>query len=145
MHLLLISVSILLGTVGVIMTLSPKAAGWLNKSGNLVIVTEKKVLEHRFLSGLISLGFGVFFLFKASGYNQPHTEVLRVPFYSIGILLTLFGMMFFLSLKFFESINSLISKEMINDKLLMKYPRITGGFLIISSILVYYTSKYFAG
>ena len=144
MHLLLLSVSILLGVVGLIMILSPKAASWLNKSGNVVVLTEKKVLEHRFLSGLISLGFGIFFLFRASGYDQPHTESLKLPFYALGILLTLFGMMFFLSSNFFESINSLTSKEMISDKILMKYPRVTGGFLIISSISVYYTSKYFA-
>ncbi|MCH8929050.1 MAG: hypothetical protein IIB39_10095 [Candidatus Marinimicrobia bacterium] len=145
MHLLLLSISILLGVVGGLMILSPKAAGWLNKSGNVVVLSDKKVLEHRFLSGLISLGFGIFFLFKASGYDQPHTESLKLPFYSIGILLTLFGMMFFMSSKFFESINSLTSKEMVNDKILMKYPRITGGFLLISSVSVYYTSKYFAG
>lgn len=145
MHLLLLSVSILIGAVGVTMILSPKAASWLNKSGNVVVLTEKKVLEHRFLSGMISLGFGVFFLFKASGYDQPHTEVLKLPFYTIGILLTLFGIMFFMSSNFFESINNLTSKEMVSDKLLMKYPRVTGAFLLASAISVYYTSKYFAG
>jgi len=145
MYFLLLSISILLGAVGVVMILSPEAAGWLNKSGNLVVLTEKKVLEHRFLSGLISLGFGIFFLFKASGYDQPHTISLKIPFYSIGILLSLFGIMFFMSSKFFESINSLTSKEMISDKLLMKYPRITGVFLLISAVSVYFTSKYFAG
>ena len=143
MFILLISVSILLSVIGVVMVVSPKAANWLNRSGNIVILTEKKVLEHRFLSGVISLLFGVFFMYKASGYNKLHTEVLVIPFYSIGILLTLVGIMFFMSTRFFESINAWTSKEMLSDKLLMKYPRVTGAFFVFSAVMVYFTAEYF--
>ena len=143
MFILLISVSILLSVIGVVMVVSPKAANWLNRSGNIVILTEKKVLEHRFLSGVISLLFGVFFMYKASGYNELHTEVLVIPFYSIGILLTLVGIMFFMSTRFFESINAWTSKEMLSDKLLMKYPRVTGAFFVFSAVMVYFTAEYF--
>ena len=143
MFILLISVSILLSVIGVVMVVSPKAANWLNRSGNIVILTEKKVLEHRFLSGVISLLFGVFFMYKASGYNELHTEVLVIPFYSIGILLTLVGIMFFMSTRFFESINAWTSKEMLSDKLLMKYPRVTGAFFVFSGVMVYFTAEYF--
>lgn len=143
MFILLISVSILLLVIGVVMVVSPKAANWLNRSGNIVILTEKKVLEHRFLSGVISLLFGVFFMYKASGYNELHTEVLVIPFYSIGILLTLVGIMFFMSTRFFESINAWTSKEMLSDKLLMKYPRVTGAFFVFSAVMVYFTAEYF--
>ncbi|MCH7620219.1 MAG: hypothetical protein IH880_10715 [Candidatus Marinimicrobia bacterium] len=143
MFILLMSVSILLLVIGVVMVVSPKAANWLNTSGNIVILTEKKVLEHRFLSGVISLLFGVFFMYKASGYNELHTEVLVIPFYSIGILLTLVGIMFFMSTRFFESINAWTSKEMLSDKLLMKYPRVTGAFFVFSAVMVYFTAEYF--
>ena len=143
MFILLMSVSILLSVIGVVMVVSPKAANWLNRSGNIVILTEKKVLEHRFMSGVISLLFGVFFMYKASGYNELHTEVLVIPFYSIGILLTLIGIMFFMSTRFFESINTWTSKEMLSDKLLMKYPRVTGAFFVFSAVMVYFTAEYF--
>ncbi|MCH8289000.1 MAG: hypothetical protein IID12_07850 [Candidatus Marinimicrobia bacterium] len=143
MFILLISVSILLSVIGVVMVVSPKAANWLNRSGNIVILTEKKVLEHRFMSGVISLLFGVFFMYKASGYNELHTEVLVIPFYSIGILLTLVGIMFFMSTRFFESINTWTSKEMLSDRLLMKYPRVTGAFFVFSAVMVYFTAEYF--
>jgi len=143
MYPLLVSVSILLLAVGLIMIFSPKAANWLNKSGNIVVLTEKKVLEHRFLSGMISLVFGVFFMYKASGYLAIHTQILVIPFYSVGILLAFFGVLFFISEKFFEKINSLTSKEMVDDKLLMRHPKITGTFMILSALLVYYTSGYF--
>ncbi len=143
MFILLISVSILLSVIGVVMVVSPKAANWLNRSGNIVILTEKKVLEHRFMSGVISLLFGVFFMYKASGHNELHTEVLVIPFYSIGILLTLVGIMFFMSTRFFESINTWTSKEMLSDRLLMKYPRVTGAFFVFSAVMVYFTAEYF--
>ena len=143
MFILLISVSILLSVIGVVMVVSPKAANWLNRSGNIVILTEKKVLEHRFMSGVISLLFGVFFMYKASGYNELHTEVLVIPFYSIGILLTLVGIMFFMSTRFFESINTCTSKEMLSDRLLMKYPRVPGAFFVFSAVMVYFTAEYF--
>ena len=143
MYPLLLSISILLFGVGLVMIFSPKAADWLNKSGNIVVLTEKKVLEHRFYSGSISLLFGIFFMYKASGYQAVHTQILVIPFYSIGILLTLFGMLFFMSSSFFEKINSLTSKEMVNDKLLMKFRKATGAFMIISAVLVYWTAGYF--
>lgn len=143
MFILLISVSILLSVIGVVMVVSPKAANWLNRSGNIVILTEKKVLEHRFMSGVISLLFGVFFMYKASGYTELHTEILVIPFYSIGILLTLVGIMFFMSTRFFESINTWTSKEMLSDRLLMKYPRVTGAFFVFSAVMVYFTAEYF--
>lgn len=143
MYPLLLSISILLFGVGLVMIFSPKAADWLNKSGNIVVLTEKKVLEHRFYSGSISLLFGIFFMYKASGYQAVHTQFLVIPFYSIGILLTLFGMLFFMSSSFFEKINSLTSKEMVNDKLLMKFRKATGAFMIISAVLVYWTAGYF--
>ena len=125
------------------MVVSPKAVNWLNRSGNIVILTEKKILEHRFMSGVISLLFGVFFMYKASGYNELHTQVLVIPFYTIGILLTLVGVMFFMSTKFFEAINVWTSKEMLSDKLLMKYPRVTGAFFVFSGVMVYFTAEYF--
>lgn len=143
MYPLLLSISILLFGVGLVMIFSPKAADWLNKSGNIVVLTEKKVLEHRFYSGSISLLFGIFFMYKASGYQAVHTQILVIPFYSIGILLTLFGVLFFMSSNFFEKINSLTSKEMVNDKLLMKFRKATGAFMIISAVLVYWTAGYF--
>ncbi len=143
MYPLLLSISILLFGVGLVMIFSPKAADWLNKSGNIVVLTEKKVLEHRFYSGSISLLFGIFFMYKASGYQAVHTQVLVIPFYSIGILLTLFGVLFFMSSNFFEKINSLTSKEMVNDKLLMKFRKATGAFMIVSALLVYWTAGYF--
>ncbi len=143
MFIVLVSVSVLLLVAGVVMIVSPKAANWLNRSGNIVILTEKKVLEHRFMSGVISLLFGVFFMYKASGYDEPHTQVLVIPFYSIGILLTLVGIMFFMSTRFFESINAWTSKEMLSDKLLMKYPRVTGAFFVFSAVMVYFTAEYF--
>ena len=143
MYPLLLSISILLFGVGLVMIFSPKAAEWLNKSGNIVVLTEKKVLEHRFYSGSISLLFGIFFMYKASGYQAAHTQFLVIPFYSIGILLTLFGMLFFMSSNFFEKINSLTSKEMVNDKLLMKFRKATGAFMIVSALLVYWTAGYF--
>ena len=143
MFIVLISVSILLFVIGVVMVVSPDAAYWLNRSGNIVILTEKKVLEHRFMSGIISLLFGVFFMYKASDYNELHTEVLVIPFYSIGILLTLVGVMFFMSTRFFKAINTWTSREMLSDKLLMKYPRVTGAFLIFSAVMVYFTAEYF--
>ena len=143
MYPLLLSISILLFGVGLVMILSPKAADWLNKSGNIVVLTEKKVLEHRFYSGSISLLFGIFFMYKASGYQAVHTQFLVIPFYSIGILLTLFGMLFFTSSNFFEKINLLTSKEMVNDKLLMKFRKATGTFMIVSALLVYWTANYF--
>ena len=143
MYPLLLSISILLFGVGLVMIFSPKAADWLNKSGNIVVLTEKKVLEHRFYSGSISLLFGIFFMYKASGYQAVHTQILVIPFYSIGILLTLFGVLFFMSSNFFEKINSLTSKEMVNDKLLMKFRKATGAFMIVSAVLVYWTAGYF--
>lgn len=143
MYPLLLSISILLFGVGLVMIFSLKAADWLNKSGNIVVLTEKKVLEHRFYSGSISLLFGIFFMYKASGYQALHTQFLVIPFYSIGILLTLFGMLFFMSSNFFEKINSLTSKEMVNDKLLMKFRKATGAFMIVSAVLVYWTAGYF--
>ena len=143
MFIVLISVSILLLVTGVVMVVSPKAVNWLNRSGNIVILTEKKILEHRFMSGVISLLFGVFFMYKASGYNELHTQVLVIPFYTIGILLTLVGVMFFMSTKFFEAINVWTSKEMLSDKLLMKYPRVTGAFFVFSGVMVYFTAEYF--
>ncbi len=143
MYLLLLSISVLLVSVGLVMIFSRKAASWLNKSGNIVVLTEKKVLEHRFLSGLISLVFGVFFIYKASGYQAVHAQFLVIPFYSIGILLAFFGLLFFISANFFEKINSLTSREMISDKLLMRHPKLTGAFLIISASLVYYTAGFF--
>ena len=143
MYPLLLSISILLFGVGLIMIFSPKAAEWLNKSGNIVVLTEKKVLEHRFYSGSISLLFGIFFMYKASGYQAVHTQILVIPFYTIGILLTLFGVLFFMSSNFFEKINSLTSKEMVNDKLLMKFRKATGAFMIVSALLVYWTAGYF--
>lgn len=143
MYPLLLSISILLFGVGLVMIFSPKAADWLNKSGNIVVLSEKKVLEHRFYSGSISLLFGIFFMYKASGYQAVHTQILVIPFYSIGILLTLFGVLFFMSSNFFEKINSLTSKEMVNDKLLMKFRKATGAFMIISAVLVYWTAGYF--
>ena len=143
MYPLLLSISILLFGVGLVMIFSPKAADWLNKSGNIVVLTEKKVLEHRFYSGSISLLFGIFFMYKASGYQAVHTQILVIPFYSIGILLTLFGVLFFMSSSFFEKINSLTSKEMVNDKLLMKFRKATGAFMIVSAVLVYWTAGYF--
>ena len=42
MYPLLLSISILLFGVGLVMIFSPKAADWLNKSGNIVVLTEKK-------------------------------------------------------------------------------------------------------
>jgi len=143
MYLLLLSISFLLFGVGLIMIFSPKAANWLNKSGSIVVLTEKKILEHRFYSGSISLLFGVFFMYKASGYQAVHTQILVIPFYSIGILLTLFGVLFFMSGSFFEKINSLTSKEMVNDKLLMKFRKVFGAFMIVSSVLVFYTAGFF--
>ena len=143
MYPLLLSISILLFGVGLVMIFSPKAADWLNKSGNIVVLTEKKVLEHRFYSGSISLLFGIFFMYKASGYQAVHTQFFVIPFYSIGILLTLFGMLFFMSSSFFEKINSLTSKEMVNDKLFMKFRKATGAFMIVSAVLVYWTAGYF--
>ncbi len=143
MYLLLLSISILLFAVGLIMIFSPKAANWLNKSGNIVVLTEKKILEHRFYSGSISLLFGVFFMYKASGYQAVHTQILVVPFYSIGILLTMFGLLFFMSSSFFEKINSLTSREMINEKFLMKYRRATGAFMIVSALLLFFTAGFF--
>ena len=143
MYPLLLSISILLFGVGLVMIFSPKAADWLNKSGNIVVLTEKKVLEHRFYSGSISLLFGIFFMYKASGYQAVHTQILVIPFYSIGILLTLFGVLFFMSSSFFEKINSLTSKEMVNDKLFMKFRKATGAFMIVSAVLVYWTAGYF--
>ncbi|MCH8300720.1 MAG: hypothetical protein IIC39_09295 [Candidatus Marinimicrobia bacterium] len=143
MYPLLLSISILLFGVGLVMIFSPKAADWLNKSGNIVVLTEKKVLEHRFYSGSISLLFGIFFMYKASGYQAVHTQILVIPFYSIGILLTLFGVLFFMSSNFFEKINSLTSKEMVNDKLFMKFRKATGAFMIVSAVLVYWTAGYF--
>ena len=143
MYPLLLSISILLFGVGLIMIFSPKAAECLNKSGNIVVLTEKKVLEHRFYSGSISLLFGIFFMYKASGYQAVHTQILVIPFYTIGILLTLFGVLFFMSSNFFEKINSLTSKEMVNDKLLMKFRKATGAFMIVSALLVYWTAGYF--
>jgi len=143
MYLLLLSISIILFGVGLIMIFSPKAANWLNRSGNIVVLTEKRILEHRFYSGSISLLFGVFFMYKASGYQAVHTQILVVPFYGIGILLTLFGLLFFMSSSFFEKINSLTSKEMVNDKLLMKFRKATGAFMIVSALLVFYTAGYF--
>jgi len=143
MYLLLLLISILLSGVGLIMIFSPKVANWLNKSGNIVVLTEKKVLEHRFYSGFISLIFGVFFMYQASGYQAMHTQFLVVPFYSIGILLAVFGLLFFMSSNFFEKINSLTSKEMVNEKILMKFPKVTGAFLIVSALLVYYTAGFF--
>ena len=144
MFILLLAISILLLVVGIVMIFFPQAAGWLNNSGNIVILTEKKVFEHRWWSGVISLGFGIFFIYKANGYTQIHTQVLVTPFYLIGILLTLFGVLFFISGNFFEKINSLTSKKMVDDKLLMRYPRVTGAFFAISGFLVYLTAKYFA-
>jgi len=82
-------------------------------------------------------------MYKASGYNEVHTEVLVIPFYSIGILLTLVGVMFFMSTRFFEKINALTSKEMLSDRLLMKYPRVTGAFFVFSAVMVYFTAEYF--
>ena len=143
MYLLLLSISVLLVSVGLVMIFSRKTASWLNKSGNIVVLTDKKVLEHRYLSGLISLIFGVFFIYKASGYQAVHTQFLVIPFYSFGILLVFFGLLFFISANFFEKINSLTSREMINEKLLMRHPKLTGAFLIISAILVYYTARFF--
>lgn len=143
MYLLLLSISILLFGVGLIMIFSPKAANWLNNLGNIVVITEKKLLEHRFYSGSISLLFGVFFMYKASGYQAVHTQILVVPFYFIGILLTLFGLLFFMSSTFFEKINSLTSKEMVDDKILMKFRKATGTFMIISAFLVFYTAGFF--
>lgn len=143
MYPLLLSISILLFGVGLVMIFSPKAADWLNKSGNIVVLSEKKVLEHRFYSGSISLLFGIFFMYKASGYQAVHTQILVIPFYSIGILLTLFGVLFFMSSNFFEKINSLTSKEMVNDKLFMKFRKATGAFMIVSAVLVYWTAGYF--
>ena len=143
MYLLLLSISILLFGVGIVMIFSPKAANWLNNYGNIVVLTEKKILEHRFYFGAISLLFGVFFMYKASGYQAAHTQILVVPFYSIGILLTLFGLLFFMSSSFFEKINSLTSKEMVNDKLLMKFRKTTGAFMIVSALLVFYTAGFF--
>ncbi|TFB10474.1 hypothetical protein E3V36_03830 [Candidatus Marinimicrobia bacterium MT.SAG.2] len=143
MYPLLLSISILLFGVGLVMIFSQKAADWLNKSGNIVVLTEKKVLEHRFYSGSISLLFGIFFMYKASGYQAVHTQILVIPFYSIGILLTLFGVLFFMSSNFFEKINSLTSKEMVNDKLFMKFRKATGAFMIVSAVLVYWTAGYF--
>jgi len=104
MYLLLLLISILLFGVGLIMIFSAKAANWLNNLGNIVVITEKKLLEHRFYSGSISLLFGVFFMYRASGYQAVHTQILVVPFYFIGILLTLFGLLFFMSSTFFEKI-----------------------------------------
>ena len=141
MFIVLMSVSILLLVIGVVMIVSPNAASWLNSSGNIVVLTEKKVLEHRFMSGVISLLFGVFFMYKASGYNELHTQVLVIPFYSAGILLSLVGATFFMSTKFFEKINVWTSKEMLNDKLLMKYPRVTGAFFVFSGVMVYFTAE----
>ena len=143
MYLLLLSISILLFGVGLIMIFSPKAANWLNNLGNIVVITEKKLLEHRFYSGSISLLFGVFFMYRASGYQAVHTQILVVPFYFIGILLTLFGLLFFMSSTFFEKINSLTSKEMVDDKILMKFRKATGTFMIISAFLVFYTAGFF--
>jgi len=143
MYLLLLSISILLFGVGVVMIFSPKAANWLNNSGNIVVLTEKKILEHRFYSGGISLLFGVFFIYKASGYQAVHTQMLVVPFFSIGILLTLIGLLFFMSSNFFQKINSLTSREMVNDKLLMKFRKATGAFMIISALLVFWTAGFF--
>ncbi|MCH8272756.1 MAG: hypothetical protein IIB41_05830 [Candidatus Marinimicrobia bacterium] len=82
-------------------------------------------------------------MYKASGYQAAHTQILVVPFYSIGILLTLFGVLFFMSSSFFEKINSLTSKEMVNDKLLMKFRKTTGAFMIVSALLVFYTAGFF--
>ena len=87
--------------------------------------------------------FGIFFMYKASGYQAVHTQILVIPFYSIGILLTLFGVLFFMSSNFFEKINSLTSKEMVNDKLFMKFRKATGAFMIVSAVLVYWTAGYF--
>ncbi len=143
MYLLLLSISILLFGIGIVMIFSPKAANWLNNSGNIVVLTEKKILEHRFYSGSISLLFGVFFMYKASGYQAVHTQILVVPFYTIGILLSLFGLLFFMSSSFFEKINSLTSKEMVDDKLLMKFRKTTGAFMIVSALLVFYTAGFF--
>ena len=143
MYLLLLSISILLFGVGLIMIFSPKAANWLNNLGNIVVITEKKLLEHRIYSGSISLLFGVFFMYKASGYQAVHTQILVVPFYFLGILLTLFGLLFFMSSTFFEKINSLTSKEMVDDKILMRFRKATGTFMIISAFLVFYTAGFF--
>ena len=143
MYPLLLSISILLFGVGLVMIFFPKAANWLNKSGNIVVVTEKKVLEHRFFSGSISLIFGAFFMYQASGYQAAHTQFLVIPFYSIGTLLAVIGLLFFMSSTFFEKINSLTSREMINDKILMKFPKVTGAFLIVSALLAYYTAGFF--
>ena len=80
MFIVLISVSILLLVTGVVMVVSPKAVNWLNRSGNIVILTEKKILEHRFMSGVISLLFGVFFMyfFFVVNRNIPYAT-LRCP------------------------------------------------------------------
>ena len=143
MYPLLLSISILLFGVGIVMLFFPKATNWLNNTGNIVILKEKKILEHRFYSGSISLLFGLFFMYKASGYQAVHAQILVIPFYSIGILLTLFGLLFFMSSRFFEMINSLTSKEMVNSKLLMKFPKMTGTFMVVSALLVYYTAGFF--
>ena len=48
MYPLLLSISILLFGVGIVMIFFPKATNWLNNTGNIVILTEKRILEHGF-------------------------------------------------------------------------------------------------
>ena len=143
MYGLLLFISILIGIIGLLMVISPGLVSRMNRLGNKVIISDTKILEHRFASGGISLAFGLFFIYMAMNYNPVSAGILILPFLILGSVLGIIGLLFLISPKFFEVINSWSSKEMVSEKSLTKYPRFTGAFFIVAALLFYYTASYF--